>query len=268
MDEPRPVSCLDELTSASVPSPCTGVCRLAADEVCIGCGRTRSEIAIWSSSNNEIQQRIVSAAANRHKSRQQRGFTLVELLVVIAIIAVLVGLLLPAVQAARESVRRIQCVNNLKQMGLGLHNYHSAYNKFPVGGAGIVSATNAAIRRQWRPSWGSTLLPFMEQTNLYNELNLDVPYLDPVNQAGGAKLVPIYLCPSAPTSEMTRPNGDTPTSTIKFGRTDYGGNYGERALRCAPLRNCQNNYADTEVPARLHVACCCSGRKRSWACGT
>ena len=235
----------DTYAAGPVASPCIQQCCLAPDNVCTGCGRTRSEIAAWSSSDCETQRSIVELATNRRQSRLRSGFTLVELLVVISIIGILVGLLLPAVQAAREAVRRIQCANNLKQMGLGFHNYHSVYNKFPVGGAGVASATNAAIRRQWRPSWGSTLLPFMEQTALYNELNLDVPYLDSVNQPGGAKLVPIYLCPTAPKNDLTRPNGDTPTATIKYGRTDYGGNYGERALRCAPLTNCQNNYADT-----------------------
>jgi prepilin-type processing-associated H-X9-DG protein len=166
---------------------------------------------------------------------------------VIAVIAILVSLLLPAVQSAREAMRRVQCVNHLKQMGLGLHNYHGVYQTFPVGGAGVVSATNPAIRRLWRPSWGSVLLPFIEQTGLYETLDLDVPYIDPVNHQGGAKLVPTYLCPSAPKSETTRPNGDTPWLDLRFGRTDYGGNYGERGLRCQPRGNCGNSYSDLGI---------------------
>lgn len=170
------------------------------------------------------------------------GFTLIELLVVIAIIGVMVALLLPAVQAAREAARRMQCSNNLKQMGLAFHNYHSVFNRFPVGGAGVVSATNAAIRSRWRPSWGSTILPFMEQQPLYDRLNLDVPFIDEVNHVGGRELVPTYLCPTAPKQVLTRPNGDTLQSSVLFGRTDYGGNYGERGLRCYPQTNCANSY--------------------------
>lgn len=176
-----------------------------------------------------------------------RAFTLIELLVVIAIIGVLIAVLLPAVQAAREAARRIQCSNNLKQIGLGFHNYHAAHNRFPVGGAGVVSATDPAIRKQWRPSWGSSLLPFIEQSAIYEKLDLGVPYIDPINHAGGGELVPTYLCPSAPKATLRRTNGDTINSNVLFGRTDYGGNYGERGLRCAPLSNCQNNYADIGI---------------------
>lgn len=176
-----------------------------------------------------------------------KAFTLVELLVVIAIIGISVAVLLPAVQAAREAARRVQCSNNLKQMGLGFHNYQSAFRKFPVGGAGAASATNAFIRKLWRPSWGTTILPFIEQSAVYEKLNVDVPYLDPVNHDGGAEIIPTYLCPSAPKSVMRRPNGDRINSTVLFGRTDYGGNYGERGLRCAPLTHCQNNYSDIGI---------------------
>ncbi|WP_146599840.1 DUF1559 family PulG-like putative transporter [Novipirellula aureliae] len=183
-----------------------------------------------------------------HKNlRRKQAFTLVELLVVIAIIGVLVGLLLPAVQAAREAARRIQCSNNLKQMGLGFHNYHAAYRKFPVGGAGAASATNAFIKKLWRPSWGTSLLPFIEQPGIYEKLDMDVSYLDPANHDAGAEIVPTYLCPSAPKSTLLRPNGDNLSSTVLFGRTDYGGNYGERGLRCAPLKNCPNNYSDIGI---------------------
>ena len=110
--------------------------------------------------------------------RSRRGFTLIELLVVIAIIAVLIALLLPAVQAAREAARRSQCVNNLKQIGLGLHNYHQATNVFPMGGS--MNPRNPI------PSYGTgqtgyddwcvwsaqaLMLPYMEQTPLYNAAN-------------------------------------------------------------------------------------------------
>ena len=229
-----------------VASPCTGVCRLDPNRICIGCGRTADEIGRWMTLDLAAKANVVAKSRQRLAATRD-GFTLVELLVVIGIIALLMGLLLPAVQSAREAMRRIQCANNLKQIGLGFHNYHSVYRKFPTGGAGVVSATNPAIREMWRPSWGSVLLPFLEQQALYGELNLDAPYVDAVNHAGGAKLVPTYLCPSAPQSESTRPNGDTPWSDVHFGRSDYGGNYGERGLRCAPHGSCRNDYSDIGI---------------------
>src|SRR3989304_6126583 len=104
------------------------------------------------------------------------GFTLVELLVVIAIIGILIALLLPAVQAAREAARRSQCTNNLKQIGLALHNYHSAANCFPFrqGGSGFHLApswgTDGAANNQGRLSGMGLLLPYMEQTALFQQI--------------------------------------------------------------------------------------------------
>jgi prepilin-type N-terminal cleavage/methylation domain-containing protein/prepilin-type processing-associated H-X9-DG protein len=94
-------------------------------------------------------------------TRHRRGFTLIELLVVIAIIAVLIALLLPAVQSAREAARRAQCVNNLKQVGIAMHNYHNSMSSLPPGSMAVVDGT-----------WQLFVLPFMEQTNLYNSYNM------------------------------------------------------------------------------------------------
>lgn len=114
------------------------------------------------------------------------GFTLIELLVVIAIIAILIALLLPAVQQAREAARRTQCKNNLKQIGLALHNYHSSHNCFPfaIGGTGN---KYSAI---------SQLLPQLDQAPLFSQINFSKPFNDPVN--GAARLLELsqFRCPS------------------------------------------------------------------------
>ncbi len=106
----------------------------------------------------------------------RNGFTLVELLVVIAIIGILIALLLPAVQAAREAARRMSCSNNLKQIGLALHNFHGTYKKFPVGSPSKSCADYPDIPA-WQYRWGALamLTPYMEQYNAYDALNLDIP---------------------------------------------------------------------------------------------
>ena len=143
--------------------------------------------------------------------RRRRGFTLIELLVVIAIIGVLIALLLPAIQAAREAARRSQCSNNLKQIGLGLHNYHAALGCFPMGAS--LAPNNPGTTYNWS-CWGANalLLPFIEQGPLYNAINFSwspEPYSEPTPQdAGYASLggyinssaynqkVAVFLCPS------------------------------------------------------------------------
>ena len=136
------------------------------------------------------------------KSRVRRGFTLIELLVVIAIIAVLIALLLPAVQAAREAARRSQCVNNLKQIGLGLHNYHSSNEVFPMGASknGYGSIGNYVNWNSW--SAQALILPFMEQAPLFNSINFNLcpengdGQADPNNSTVTLLTIKAYLCPS------------------------------------------------------------------------
>ena len=126
----------------------------------------------------------------------RRGFTLIELLVVIAIIAVLIALLLPAVQSAREAARRAQCVNNLKQIGLALHNYHDINGSLPLDRHW---ATN---RVYFNDSAFLKLLPFMEQTPLFNAFNVNITETDPANSTGTAAAVASLLCPSDTTERL------------------------------------------------------------------
>jgi prepilin-type N-terminal cleavage/methylation domain-containing protein/prepilin-type processing-associated H-X9-DG protein len=135
------------------------------------------------------------------RTRIESGFTLIELLVVIAIIAVLIALLLPAVQAAREAARRIQCTNNLKQIGLGLHNYHSAVGTFPLGVSryGLITAYN------WDAWSGHALmLGHLEQASLYNAANFSLGNNMPnsygyyANSTVTSTRITVYLCPSDP----------------------------------------------------------------------
>jgi prepilin-type N-terminal cleavage/methylation domain-containing protein/prepilin-type processing-associated H-X9-DG protein len=126
------------------------------------------------------------------------GFTLIELLVVIAIIAVLIALLLPAVQAAREAARRIQCTNNLKQIGLGLHNYHSSVGCFPMGSSsGMYTLPNTYLAKE---SWSihAALLPFVEQGPLYSNCNFNWSPDMPPNSTACATQISGFLCPSDP----------------------------------------------------------------------
>ena len=133
--------------------------------------------------------------------RTHKAFTLIELLVVIAIIAVLIALLLPAVQAAREAARRAQCTNNLKQMGLGVHNYFQANNAFPplFGNFGNPAPPNGPNINtgEWPLGWGVALLPFIEQQQLFNATNYSGGATSPLNQTTvSSTKISGYVCPS------------------------------------------------------------------------
>ncbi|MFO1064462.1 MAG: DUF1559 domain-containing protein [Pirellulales bacterium] len=159
--------------------------------------------------------------------KKSTAFTLVELLVVIAIIGILVGLLLPAVQQAREAARRMSCSNNLKQLALSLHNYESAYKKFPIGFRDTVATNVLAYDGGW--SWAASILPYIEQTAIYNAIDLRYhPYgtgSDPAgkNTAACAVVISTFRCPSDLSPTTAANNGGNANGTAALAVSSYCG---------------------------------------------
>ncbi len=133
-----------------------------------------------------------------NRASVRRGFTLIELLVVIAIIAVLMGLLLPAVQKVREAANRLKCTNNLKQLGIALHSYHDTNQAFPPGYVDGNNNPYSTPENDVGPGWGwaAFLLPQLEQGNVYNQINFKQPVGRGVNKAVSLQTLPLFLCPS------------------------------------------------------------------------
>ena len=152
-------------------------------------------------------------------TRRRTGFTLIELLVVIAIIAVLIGLLLPAVQSAREAARRIACVNNVKQLGLAVMNYESANNALPPQQTMIITGNAQPTSYT---SWGisARLAPFMEMGPMYAAMNFSLKYSDAVNTTVSYLQIKYLLCPSEINTQPQDP-------TKPFGVSNYGWSVGD-----------------------------------------
>jgi prepilin-type N-terminal cleavage/methylation domain-containing protein/prepilin-type processing-associated H-X9-DG protein len=161
--------------------------------------------------------------------RSRRGFTLIELLVVIAIIAILIGLLLPAVQKVREAAARMSCQNKLKQLGLALHNFHDQQNKLPPGAQQDVCPQNNSNCTQGfirGTSWIVFLLPHIEQDNIYKLYNFNLAYNSVENGAVGSNVVSTLYCPSGPDAKRhLDPNTNVTTnpSTHYYGIMGPGG---------------------------------------------
>jgi prepilin-type N-terminal cleavage/methylation domain-containing protein len=178
--------------------------------------------------------------SSRIPPRARRGFTLIELLVVIAIIAVLIGLLLPAVQKVRESANRMSCQNNLKQIGLGLHNYHDTYLRLPpasqVPYAKLNQDSNLQMQLDFGPNWAVLILPYIEQQNLYQQAN-------PISYPGAPVIVgsspngvlshawrvirgtnlKIFLCPTDSNNQVPYVDSGATTPTESgWARGNYG----------------------------------------------
>lgn len=140
------------------------------------------------------------------RTQRHSGFTLIELLVVIAIIAILIALLLPAVQQAREAARRTQCRNNLKQIGLAIHNYEASHGVFPPG---VLGDNGSVAAGQKLHTWLAQTLPFLDQGPLHQKYDFNVRFDDPVNVTVVATTLSTFLCPSVPNPAVSTPFAPT-----------------------------------------------------------
>jgi len=222
------------------------------------------------------------------------GFTLVELLVVIAIIGVLVALLLPAVQAAREAARRMQCTNNLKQLGLALHNFHDVNKVFPA--SDIELPTSPSVSHKWKASWVPYILPYVEQQAIFQLYRFDRHWADAATNdhaSGPTKQnIKSFLCPSAParntrpanggrantdyaaTTEREYPNpflSAYEASAVMHGDSNFIGVLGHDVLlsvKPATIRKANHRLASiTDGTSNTFLVAECAGRNTYWWMG-
>ena len=191
---------------------------------------------------NSGQWSVVSGQLTPRKPSNRRAFSLIELLVVIAIVAILIGLLVPAVQKVRESAARAKCANNLKQMGLALLGYHDTHKLFPRGGYATTNVPQAATATDpaiaTKLSWAASVLPWLEPDALYRTIHPDLPYTDSANLPAGQTVLSVFLCPTSPNDSLFRVTPDLPTSSMnQYARSDYGAVNGERGLRSPTATN-------------------------------
>jgi len=186
-------------------------------------------------------ERLFMSAVRQEARVSRGGFTLIELLVVIAIIGVLIAILLPAIQAARESARRSTCLSNLKQIGIGMHNYLTANKTFPPGQAKF--APDAPTY-----AWSAYFLDFIEEQGIQSLINFKLPLTDSTNLDGTTQIIPLYLCPSTFSIDVARDaeghikediDGNGSIDSLKGGGLaciDYGGMGGpSNTLRWPPV---------------------------------
>jgi prepilin-type N-terminal cleavage/methylation domain-containing protein/prepilin-type processing-associated H-X9-DG protein len=203
-----------------------------------------------------------------------RGFTLIELLVVTAIIAVLIGLLLPAIQKVREAAYRMSCSNNLKQVGLALHNYHDANQCFPPGR--LKTAPAAGQTAVDYHGWITYCLPYLEQNNLFRGYRLDLPWKDAANVPVGLLHLSVLTCPSAPAGRdfdsgaMTDYSATDNYSDYNNNRTAYHNSGVLRVVTPATLAgNTKGNRVTdiTDGTSNTIMVAECAGREQHWLNG-
>ena len=191
------------------------------------------------------------------KTNSRYAFTLVELLVVIAIIGILIGMLLPAVQQVREAARRTECLNNLRQIGLGILNYESAHQELPPGWE-TIDQTDPVSDNGW--GWSAFILPQLEGVNLQNQLNFRLPITDPSHVDILEESLPVYACPSETGPETVDLNGDiaSPNATfgaalpvssnpIMVGRSNYSGMFGNVEIDDDPANGPGAFFANSNI---------------------
>ncbi|MEZ6072126.1 MAG: DUF1559 domain-containing protein [Pirellulales bacterium] len=199
---------------------------------------------------------MVSRPHRAYRAKQarltHRGFTLVELLVVIAIIGILIALLLPAVQAARESARRSACVNNLKQIALAVSNYEGVHRSLPPGDVTRATAADGTPLPEssffYGTNWAIAILPFIEQQAVFDQYDLSVTNTHPNNEAVRRTFMPGYMCPSEPNPLELATRATGPGNNLLWAPTSYAAVtgwaqndpwWGTSAARCPSRWRCR-----------------------------